>query len=347
MSGVAVVDLAAYRRNLGVLSAAVAPATVMAVVKADAYGHGLLPVARVAVGAGIQTLGVLDAQTALSIRSDGIITPLFAWLFGSAETFTELIDADVDLGISHLHELERIASSGSPRRARLHLKIDTGLHRTGSSVADWPRFVGRAIDLHERGVVEVYGVWTHISESSAAEDSRAIGRFNRAIAVAESLGARFSVRHLAASAAGFSRPDARYDLVRFGAFCYGIAPGEGISPESLGLEPVLTLESSVIAVTGSQVRVGLGFGDGIPVSAAGRVSVAIGGERHPVVAVSAGWLEVAATVEVALGQTVTLFGSGMAGEATLQEWADALGTIGEELVTRLMPGMTRVYQNGS
>jgi alanine racemase len=339
---VATVDLRAYRRNIDRIRTRVAPANLMAVVKADAYGHGLLPIARTAVSAGVGWIGALDLATALELRAGGIHADvaIFAWLLGPNDDFAPPIEAGIDLGVSTVEQLEAIAASGASGIARVHLKIDTGLHRNGADAADWPALVGRALELEDR--VDLVGVWTHISEASDAEDTVAIERFHEAIAVAQRLGAGFGVRHLAASAASFARADARFDVVRVGAFGYGISPGGGITPESLRLEPVLTLTAPVYAVRDGIARVAIGFGDGILGSAAGLMEVAINGTRHPIVDVEIDTLRVAiGTTTVSQGDTAVLFGSGSLGEPTLQEWGDRLGTIGEEIVTRLSPRIPR------
>lgn len=351
----ATIDLGALRRNIDTLTTRIAPARLMVMVKANAYGHGLVPVATAAVASGVRLLGVLDAESGLSLRSSGVGSEvrLFAWLFGPEENYRELVDADIDLGISHLHQLERIARSGAGAPARLHLKIDTGLHRNGASVEEWPGLVTRALELQAAGVVELVGGWTHISEASDEDDSIAIDRFHAAIGVADRLGARFSLLHLAASAAGFTRADSRFDAVRVGAFCYGVAPGEGVGPADIGIEPVMTLSAPVVSVIADVAaegdreiaRVAIGFVDGIPSQAAGRVEIAIDGARFPVVRVSAAFLEADVTgTTVGAGATAVIFGSGVSGEPTLQEWADALGTIGEELVVRLSPRLQRHYR---
>lgn len=348
---VAVIDLDAYRHNIALLAARMAPAELMVMVKADAYGHGLLPVALTALDCGIRSIGVLDAESGLALRSAGIGSEvrLFAWLFSTVEDYRPLIEADIDLGISHLHQLERIAAANASRRARLHLKIDTGLHRNGATVEEWPLLVGRALQLQASGVVELYGAWTHIGEASDREDTVAIERFDRAIAEAQSLGASFSMRHLAASAAAFARGDARYDTVRVGAFTYGIAPGGGIGPATLNLRPVMSLQTEVLEVIGSGsrrfARIPVGFTDGVPAAAAGRVSVSLAGIRMPLVSVGPGHSEIDVSGGPAsVGDGVVLFGTGDSGEQTLQEWADALDTIGEELAVRVGPRIPRQYR---
>lgn len=344
------VDLGALERNIHRVVARIAPSTLMAVVKADAYGHGALEVARAAVGRGVTWLGVLDAETGVALRGSGIGPEIrmFAWLFSPDEDYARLVEADIDLGISHLHQLERIARSGASRTARLHLKIDTGLHRNGSTESEWPGLVTRALELQASGIVDLYGAWTHIAEASDDEDTLAIERFEAALDVARSRGADIRVRHLAASAAGFARSDARFDLVRTGAFLYGIAPGGGVGPADIGIEPVMTLYTRVCSIerrdSGVVATVSAGWLDGVPPRAAGRVEVAIGGVLYPVASVSSTTFECDLRGSTAgVGDVVTLFGSGAAGEQSLQQWADALGTIGEEIVTRIPQRAPRRY----
>ncbi len=347
MSGVELrVDLAAYRKNLAHVSTVVAPAEVMAVLKADAYGHGLVPMARAAVAAGIRSVGALDVATGLTLRASGITEDvlILAWLLSPDEDFAAGVAAGIDLGVSTIEQLDGIADAATTGRARIHLKIDTGLHRNGASAADWPALVERAVKLELQGAVELVGVWTHIAEASEAEDSDSIRRFHEAIGVAQTLGAAFELRHLAASAASFARADARFDLVRVGAFGYGIAPGDGVTPASLGLVPVMTLSAPVSSVSEGVARVGIGYSDGISTASARAVSVAIAGARHPVVAVGVDELLVDIGDAVVVdGSRAVLFGDGSSGEQTLQEWADATGTIGEEIVTRLSRKLPRTY----
>ncbi len=348
----ALIDLAAYRHNLTTISEQVAPARLMAVVKADAYGHGLERMVRAALGSGIRLFGALDLPTAFVVCKLDADVDVFVWLHSPLDDFTAAVDAGIDLGVSTVAEVEAVTTTTASRPARLHLKIDTGLHRNGASESEWPGVVAAALAARERGTAELRGVWTHIAEASDDEDTRAMRRFDRAIEVAGELGARFELRHLAASAAGFGRSDSRYDVVRVGAFTYGIAPGGGIGPASLGLIPVMTLTSRVDAVVRddgrSRVTVPVGYGDGLPGELAGRASVAIGGQRYLISSVEVDRLVVEADLPESgpsEGEAVYLFGSGDSGEQTLQDWADALGTIGEEFVVRLGPRVVRRYIN--
>ena len=343
---VAHVDLAAYRRNLEMIATRVAPSGVMAVVKANAYGHGLLALARTAVDGGIRWLGSLDIPTALELRAAGIDdeTAVFAWLIGPSDDLRAAIDAGIDLGVSTIAELDAVLRAESASIARLHLKIDTGLHRNGASAEDWPALVSRAVELESDGIVELVGVWSHISEASDDDDTVSITRFHDAIALAQALGADFEIRHLAASAAAFARADARFDLVRIGAFGYGIAPGGGVTPAQLGLVPAMTLSAPVLTAADGYAALGIGFSHGISSALAERVTVTIDGLRYPIVSIERDrTLVLIGDAPVVAGERAVLFGPGGHGEATLQEWADALDTIGEEIVTRLSFDIPRIY----
>jgi alanine racemase len=353
--GEAIVDLDAYRGNLDALTRRVAPAQLMAVVKGDAYGHGLLPIVTTAIQQGVTRFGVLESAPGLLLRAAGIgrEISLFAWLLGPDEDYRALIDAGIELGISRVDQLHAISACGAAEPALLHLKIDTGLHRNGATVEEWPQLVCTALALQEAGLAEVYGVWTHIAEASDEDDTVAVRRFEEAIRVAEDLGARFTVRHLAASAAGYAREDCRFDMVRVGAFTYGIAPGGGIGPAQLGLTPVMTLTAPItsigVAASGLVGVLPLGWAQGLPSRAAGVLPVTIDGRRFPIAQVRQNHTVIdlgpdgqkALGERVQVGDTAVIYGRPDRGELTLQEWADALDTIGEELIVRVSPSVPR------
>ncbi|MCW4384507.1 alanine racemase [Salinibacterium sp. SYSU T00001] len=339
----AVIDMGALRANLRMLRARVSPAELMFVVKDDAYCHGLERIVDTAAADGITWFGALDAETALRVRRRSPEARVFAWLTDPDGDLGDAIGAGVEVGLSNVRQLRHAASAASTQTARVHLKIDTGLHRAGATPEDWPTLVREALRLQCEGRVEIAGAWTHLAEASFDADSLAISRFEAAVAAGEELGATFPVRHLAASAAAFERADSRFDLVRVGAFAYGIAPGDGVTPGSLGLVPVMTLRSVVREVKGDRAIVGIGYGDGLFRSMAGRVTVSVGSRRRVISKIDVDELVLTGCPDVAVGDVVTLFGDGTHGEATLQEWADALGTIGEEIAVRVSPRVPRRY----
>ncbi|RWZ61442.1 alanine racemase [Labedella populi] len=348
------VDLDAYRANLLRVRSRVAPAEIMVVVKNDAYGHGIRPIVGAAVAEGVRFVGVLDPGVGIELRASGLpeSVRLFAWLFAADENYGPAAAARVELGVSSVEQLRRIVSTtDGPRRdvlPRIHAKIDTGLGRAGARAEDWPALV-RAIEAEARaGRVEFVGLWTHIAEASDEEDSVSIAAFERAaLEVAPERRADL-VHHLAASAASFSRADSRFDLVRVGAFGYGIAPGGGVSPASLGLIPVMSLHARVVAVEGegddAVAVLPIGTADGLLPGDVEGLEAASGGRRA---VVSIGLTEtLVRDADLRVGDVVTLFGREDRGEATLQEWADALGTIGEEIVVRLSSRIERRVIDG-
>jgi alanine racemase len=343
----AVIDLAALRHNVARLAQIAAPSEVMLAVKANAYGHGLLPIARAGLEAGATSLAVLEIPAGLQLRDAGITVPLLAWLHGPETDFQAGIEADIELGISARWQLDAIASAAANRPAILHLKVDTGLSRNGASPEDWPGLIDAALALQDAGVVRIRAAWSHLADASIADDEAALDEFHKAVAVAQERGAEFEILHLAASSAGIRMPAARFDLVRFGIAAYGISPFDDTSGAELGLIPVMRLEAPVTAIHldgTTRVRLGIGFGDGMPTLGIAKSSVFLNGARRPVIDIG-----VDSTIidggndRVRVGDTAVVFGAGLEGEPTAEKWADWAETIGDEMVTGVMPRVQRVY----
>jgi alanine racemase len=364
----AIVDLDAVRHNVATLAALVAPALTMAVVKADAYGHGALPVARAALAGGADWLGVADIDEAIALRADGIDAPVLAWLHDPGTEFGAAIARDVDLGVSSLEQLVAMADAAASvgRPARVHLKIDTGLSRNGVEPATWSTAVATAARLERDGLVEVRGVFSHLANTSADEDAAQLAAFEAALAAASAVGLAPEVRHIASTAGALRRPESRYDLVRLGIGCYGVAPfGDGTTAADLGLRPAMTLRGRVAAVrridagTGASyghawhaerpttlALVPLGYADGVPRQASGRAEVWLAGARRPVVGRIAmdQFLVDVGDHPVAVGDEVVLFGDPATGAPSADDWGDAADTIGYEIVTRIGPRVPRTYR---
>ena len=335
----------ALRRNTALMRERVAPSRLIAVVKDDAYGHGLDEAVAVLRDAGTDFFGALDLATAQRVRSLAPEARVFAWVLDEPEALPAAIEAGIELGVTNAVALDRViaAAAVAGRPALVHLKVDTGLHRAGMQSADWAAFVRDA--LAHPSAIEVVGVWTHIAEASDDDDSLAIERFHEAVAVAEALGVIAPLQHLAASAAAHGRVDARHDAVRVGAFLYGISPGGGIRPDALGLTPAMTLAAPITEVWDDlgapRAALPIGGMHGLPSELVG-ATVAVHGVRHTIVAVEPSRTVIEAR-GLAVGDHATLFGSGGHGEATLQELADHAHTIGEELVTRLDRTLKRTW----
>jgi alanine racemase len=361
----AVVDLDAIRDNVARLAAGT-PAAVMAVVKADGYGHGLLPAARAALAGGASWLGVAFLEEALALRAAGITSPMLCWLAVPGEDLVAAVAAEVDLSVDAPWAVAEAAAAArtTGRTARLHLKVDTGLSRAGATRADWPDLVTAAAKAAATGEVEIVGVWSHFAYADAPGHPTVgaqVRAFGEAVEAARALGVDPPVRHLANSAATLTLPDAHFDLVRPGIACYGLTP---VPPEPFGLVPAMTLRSTVALAkrvpAGSGVSYGhvyvteretnlalvpLGYADGVPRAATSAGPLLLGGRRRTIagrVCMDQFVVDVGDD-EVAAGEEVVLFGPGRHGEPTAQEWADVLGTISYEIVTRIGARVPRTY----
>jgi alanine racemase len=364
----AVVDLAAIRANVQTLNAATA-ADLMAVVKADGYGHGLLPAARACVAAGAGWLGVAMLDEALALRDGGIETRILAWLWTPHETaeLRRAIALDIDISVASERALDLVVATAAELgiTARVHLKIDTGLSRNGATAADWPDLVTAAAKAAATGVMSVVGIWSHFVYADSPghpTTARQIERFRDALAAAERLGVTPQVRHLANSAATVTLPEAHFDLVRPGIAIYGLSP----VPEQgdFGLVPAMSLKSHLANVkdvpAGEGVSYGhqyvtergttlalvpLGYADGVPRNATNVAPVSINGRRYRIsgrVCMDQFVVDIGSAAAVA-GDEVVLFSTGHDGEPTAQEWAEALGTIHYEVVTRIGTRVPRRY----
>ena len=365
----AVVDLDAIRGNVATLRAGTS-AEVMAVVKADAYGHGLLPSARAALDGGASWLGVAILDEALALRAAGITKPILSWLWtpDEAEALATAVRQGIDLGVSSIAALNLVAAAARQTgfTARVHLKLDTGLSRGGAHAQDWPDLVAAAAKAHAETVVAPVGVWSHFVWADApghATTARQIEAFRDGLRLAERAGLPIEVRHLANSAATVTLPEAHFDLVRPGVAVYGLSPVPELG--DFGLVPAMTLRAEVALV--KRVRAGegvsyghqytterdttlalvpLGYADGVPRAATNVGPVSIKGRRFTIsgrvcmdqFVVDVGELAVEA------GDRAVLFGPGHDGEPLAQDWADALGTIHYEIVTRIGPRVTRTFR---
>jgi alanine racemase len=356
------IDTAALRHNVATLRAAVAPARVMAVVKANGYGHGAVESARAFVEAGVDWLGVADLDEAVELREAGITAPVLAWLHAPGETFERAAAHDVTPAVSDVAQLEAAAAAGV--RA-VHLCVDTGLSRNGAVASEWPEFFARAAALADRLPVE--GVMTHLSNASPEEDGAQVAAFLSAIETLGGLGVEPRLRHVAASAAALHFADvgqAPVDMVRFGLAAYGLSPFPDRSAADLGLRPALTMRAPVTTVkrvpAGEGVSYGyvfrperdttiavvpVGYSDGVDRAASDRASVTIGQRTYRVrgrIAMNALVIDVGDD-PVEVGDEVVLFGDPALGHQGAEDWARAFDGITYEVVASLSARLPRSW----
>ncbi|OBI52801.1 alanine racemase [Mycobacterium kyorinense] len=365
----AVVDLGAIAHNVRVLREHAGPAQLMAVVKADGYGHGATPVARAALGAGATELGVATIEEALALRADGITAPVLAWLHRPGTDFAPAVSADIQIAVSSLRQLDELldAVRRTGQTATVTVKADTGMNRNGVRVAEYPSMLTALRRAVADDAIQVRGLMSHLAcadePAHPANDLQA-QRFDDMLAQARDQGVHFEVAHLANSPAALTRRDFCFDMVRPGIAVYGLNPFP--QRDDLNLVPAMTVKCVVALVrsvrAGEGVSYGhtwiaerdtnlallpLGYADGVFRSLSGRLDVLINGRRRRsvgrvcmdqfVVDLGPG------TPDVTEGDEAILFGPGTQGEPTAQDWADLLGSIHYEVVTSPRGRVTRTY----
>lgn len=371
----AVIDLDAIAANVRTLDATTS-AEVMAVVKADAYGHGLVPAARAARRGGATWLGAAQVTEALALRAAGDAGRILTWLYTPGAPLREAVAADVDVAIAAPWAVAALADAAreAGRTARVQIKVDTGLGRNGVTPAQLPDVLDAVMRAQAEGTLAVVGVFSHFAFADAPAHPTVLAQaeeFARAVDALERAGAQLEVRHLANSAATLTNPGVHYDLVRPGIAVYGLSPIPGLrSAAELGLTPAMSLESELASVkrlpaghgvsyaheyvTPAETVVGLvplGYADGVPRHCSG-----VGGRPGAPVRIGSRDLAIAGRVCMdqfvvdlgpgardGEGARVELFGSGADGGPTAQDWADAAGTISYEIVTRLGARIPRRY----
>jgi alanine racemase len=362
-----VVDLDAIAANTAVLRERVGR-PLMAVVKADGYGHGLVPTARAVLAGGADRLGVAVVDEALALRAAGVTAPVLAWLNGPGTDVAAALAAEVELSVNADWGLAEViaASRATGRPAHVHLAVDTGLSREGATADVWPGLVADAARAQADGDIAVVGLWSHLAYADAPSHptiGAQVRVFEEAVAVARDAGLTDAQRHLANSAATLALPETWYDLVRPGIALYGLDPMGG-DPRQYGLRPAMTVRAQVAHTKRVPAGVGVSYGhtyspdrettlalvpvgyaDGVPRSVGSRAPVLAAGRQRTIagrVCMDQFVLDVGDDA-IAPGDEVVLWGPGDGGEPTAQQWADAADTIHYELVTRVGGRFTRRY----
>lgn len=351
------IDLEAVATNTRALAAAT-PGALMAVVKADGFGHGAPVVASTALANGASWLGVTSIAEALALRTAGLGAPLLSWLNPVEADHAAAIRQHIDLAVPSLAHLVAIARSGIG--ARVHLHLDTGMARDGAAPSEWRALCRAARDFESRGVIRVVGLMGHLGCADVPSDpANAAGRslFTWGLQTARAAGLRPTARHLAATAATLTDPAAHHTMSRVGAGLVGIDPSH-----TRPLAPALTLTAPVIGVrrvpAGTSVGYGhtwvterpttlallpLGYADGLPRAASGRAEVLLRGRRRRIVgriSMDQSVVDVSGDA-VTPGEVATVFGPGRHGEPLVSDWAGWADTIEHEIVTGIGSRVTR------
>ncbi len=364
----ALIDLDAITANVAAIDRHVGAAQVMAVVKSDGYGHGMLPSARAALAGGATWLGVVQVSDAIALRQAGVDVPILTLHGGPDMPHAEAIRSEVDLtaGTADLVGQIAAAAAAAGRTARVHLEADTGMGRGGATAGSWPELVQAARAAEAAGQIRVVGLWSHFACADIPGHpsiSRQLADFRAAIEVAERAGCRPEVRHLANTPATLTLPDSYFDLVRPGGAVVGLSSTPGGAPG--WLRPAMTVRVRLIQVkrvppgtpvsyahryvTAAASMLGvipLGYNEGIPRLATNMADLIFTRGRRVKIAGTVNLNHVILDLgdsPAQAGDEVILFGPGDSGEPTAQEWADKLGTISYEIVTRFTGKLPRTY----
>jgi alanine racemase len=360
------VDLGALAHNVRLLRAASAPAQLMAVVKADGYGHGAVPIARAALDAGATWLGVAMVDEAVVLRDHGIEDPILVLSEPRPDEMATAVEQRVrvavysEAGIAAIAAAAEIDGSVVP----VHLKVDTGMRRVGATPADTPVL---AAAIAEQPSLDLEGLWTHCAVSDEPENEFTavqIDRFEEVLQAVADRGLQPRLVHTANSAASMAHPRSHFDIVRCGIAIYGVSPSADTA-DLLDLQPVMRLVSEVTLVkrvaAGDGVSYGhqyaaprdttiatvpIGYADGVPrrLFATGG-EVLVRGQRYSiagVVTMDQLMLD-CGDDDIAVGDEVVLIGRQGEQEITANEWGDRLGTIGYEIVCGISARVPRVY----
>ena len=354
------IEIGAIAANISLIKA-VCKTRLMAVVKADAYGHGLIQIGLVAEKSGADWLGVALLEEAIALRTHGVRIPILAWLLPPGSDFNAAHTHDIDVSVSSIaafHEISELKVN-----ARIHIELDTGMTR-GGFLDEWGEFL-----LQDFSHVEVVGVFSHFAradEPDERQNTDQLNRFNSMVEDLAAIGINPAIKHISNSAATMKNHDAALDLVRVGIAMYGLSPdvltlGES---ESLGLQPAMQLRAKLHLVkkarAGSFVGYGasattqtdttlgivaMGYADGIPRISQG-AGVFIDGKRASIigrVSMDQFVVDLGPDSTCSSGDWVIIFGDGSHGEYTADDWGKAASTINYEIVTRIGPRVPRIY----
>ena len=366
----AIIDLDAYAHNLGVVRSFARPNhRIIAVIKADAYGHGAVPVGRAALRAGAAMLGVATVQEGVALREAGIGAPVLVMVNPHADELDQVVSHRLTLMISDIATAQRLGelSRDAGQITTIHCKVDTGMGRQGFAAEEAP---GALQAISRITHVDIEGVATHFPSSDVPEDQYTLGQiktFRQVVRRVEKLGIPFEFAHAANSAAIINYADSLFDAVRPGLICYGVWPVADTQERS-PLRRVLRWETHVVQVrdlpdgasvgynrsfrANGPIRTAVlpvGYADGYRRHLSNNADVLIRGRRCPVrgsVSMDQTVVDVSALPEVRCGDTATLIGSDGDETITAAELARRAGTIPYDILTGIGKRVVREHSGG-
>jgi alanine racemase len=335
---------------------------IMAVVKADGFGHGAITVAQAAIAAGADWLGTTDVAEASRLRAAGLTAPILTWLNPSGVDVEAAASGKIDIAVGSVDVLDALLRQASPSAVRIHLYIDTGMAREGCPQHEWNALLAHALQGERQGKVRVVGLMGHLPLADRGDpeaNAPAVSRLHKARQAVIAAGLYVPLTHLAATAGALTDPATHFGMVRFGAGLVGIDPSETTELHGASRLTAPVVHSATVK-TGTAVGYGgtyvtdkatnlsvlpVGYADGIPREISPDACIEIHGRRHPVVGiVSMDQIIIDTGAEsVPLGTTATVFGPrDSAGVTpTIHDWARWAGTIPHTIVTGIGPRVRR------
>ena len=364
------INLSAIADNLKLIKGKT-NAQVLAVVKADAYGHGLIQVGKAAEAAGANWLGTALLEEGIALRNSGVKVPIISWLTPLGEDFKTAINLDIDLSISSIELLTEVISAGKvvKKIPRVHIEVDTGMSRGGVG-DDWNLLLTELSKTVKANEINIIGIWSHFAradEPGQAMNQEQLNTFEDRIKSASNVGIKPEFIHIANSAAALTNNGAHKNIIRWGIGLYGLSPDIDNLGDSktLKLKPAMRLKAKLhlvkavkagvsvgyggTAITKSDTKLGvvtLGYADGVPRNANNLAGVFVDGKRAPLigrVSMDQFVVDLGINSSAKTGDEVIVFGDGSSGEYTVDEWAKASGTINYEIVTRIGSRVPRIY----
>ena len=364
------INLSAITQNFKLIKSRTT-ADVLAVVKADAYGHGLIPVSKALEEAGADWFGTALLEEAINLRKAGILKPIISWLTPLGEDFKSAIDLDIDLGIPSIDLLDEVikAASLTGKAARIHLEIDTGMSR-GGVLSEWDQLIKSVLVGVNLKLLKVIGIWSHFARADEPDElmnQEQLSLFEEKVNQAKTAGIDAQFIHIANSAALFTNKSTHKNIIRSGIALFGLSPDVKTigDSSSLGLKPAMKLKAKLnlvkevkagssvgyggTAVLKSDTKLGvvaLGYADGIPRNTNNLAGVFVDKKRAPIigrVSMDQFVVDLGVTSNAKTGDEVIVFGDGSGDEYTVDEWAKAANTINYEIITRIGPRVPRIY----
>ena len=354
------IDIAAIAANISHLKT-VSGVDLLAVVKADAYGHGLIEVGLAAQKSGADWLGVALLEEAIALRTHGVRIPILAWLVPPGSDFRAAHNHDIDIAVSSIAAFKEVAALKS--RVRIHIEVDTGMTR-GGFLDEWDEFL--TLDFSQVDVIGIFSHFARADEPDEKQNADQLNRFTMMVADLAAVGIKPPIKHLSNSAATLKNPNAAFNLVRTGIAMYGLSPDVKTlgDSKSLALKPAMQLRAKLhlvkrvpagskvgygaAAVTSEQTYLGvvaMGYADGIPRISQG-AGVFFDGKRAPIigrVSMDQFVVDLGASTTALAGDWTIVFGDGSQGEYTADDWGAASLSINYEIVTRIGSRVPRIY----